>query len=82
MPLTIAMTSVTGTGMQHAKGATFAEALVGARSYYRETVGNSAEETRGLIDLLAAEVENNPALGKEIDAVRALRPHQTAKISA
>jgi 2-dehydropantoate 2-reductase len=123
VPLTIAMTSVTGTGMQHPKGATFAEARVGARglraafgiikgqgetpypnnkkqmsgmplpvltfilravsrSHFRETVGNSAEETRGLIDLLTAEAGNNPALREDTDAVRALRPQQTAKISA
>jgi 2-dehydropantoate 2-reductase len=92
-PLTVAMESVALTGMQHRRGATWAEAKTGARglragfsifreagetpcpaskkrlsgaplplltfmlwgvsrSRFRETVGNSAEECRGLADLL------------------------------
>ncbi|MHB1598743.1 MAG: 2-dehydropantoate 2-reductase N-terminal domain-containing protein [Acidimicrobiales bacterium] len=115
-PLTIAMTSVTGTGMQHQKGATFSEARVGARglkaafdiikaqgetaypknkaqmsrmptpllavilrgvsrSRYRETVGNSSEETCGLIQLLTAEAAHKPELRQQIDAVLALHPN-------
>lgn len=122
-PLTIAMTSVAGTGMQHRKGATFSEARLGARglkaafdiikapgenpypkskaqmsnmpapvlafilravsrSHYRETVGNSAEETRGLIELLAAEAEQKPELREKVDAVLALRPHRRASVNA
>jgi len=122
-PLTIAMTSVTGTGMQHKKGATFGEAGVGARglkaafdiikaggetpypknkaqmsimptpvltfilrfvsrSHYRETVGNSAEETRGLIELLTAEASGKPELREKVNAVLALRPRQHAKARA
>jgi 2-dehydropantoate 2-reductase len=95
-PLTVVMESVALTGMQHRRGATWAEARTGARglragfaifraagetpypaakkrlsgaplplltlmlwgvsrSRFRGTVGNSAEECRGLADLLAAE---------------------------
>lgn len=122
-PLTIAMTSVAGTGMQHKKGATFAEARLGAqglkaafgilealgetpypknkaqmssmptpmlalilrfvsRSRYRETVGNSAEETRGLIELLTAEARQRPELREQVDAVLALRPRQRIGVNA
>jgi 2-dehydropantoate 2-reductase len=122
-PLTIAMTSVAGTGMQHKKGATFSEAGVGARglkaafgiikalgetpyprnkaqmsgmptpilafilrfvsrSHYRETVGNSAEETRGLIALLTAEAERRPELREQVDAVLALRPRRRTGVNA
>jgi 2-dehydropantoate 2-reductase len=118
-PLTIAMTSVAGTGMQHAKGATLSEARIGARglkaafdiikaqgetpypknkaqmsgmptpllamilrqvsrSHYRETVGNSTEETHGLIQLLTAETNQNPELRQKVDAVLALRPGNRA----
>ncbi|BBB01436.1 putative oxidoreductase [Actinacidiphila reveromycinica] len=45
-----------------------------SRSRFRETVGNSAEECRGLIDLLAAEAAQVPALGEAAGALRALRP--------
>ena len=45
-----------------------------SRSRFRETVGNSAEECRGLIDLLAAEGTHQPALRTAADAVLALRP--------
>jgi 2-dehydropantoate 2-reductase len=117
-PLTIAMESVAITGMQHTRGASWAEAKVGAqglragfsilrelgetpypaskdriskaprtmitfilravsRGKYRETVGNSSEECRGLIDLLAAEAEQQPVLLKHLDALLALRPNQT-----
>ncbi|HEX4288535.1 MAG TPA: 2-dehydropantoate 2-reductase N-terminal domain-containing protein [Trebonia sp.] len=51
-----------------------------SRSRYRETVGNSAEECRGLIDLLAAEGGQSPALRKAVDAVLALRPADTAQV--
>ncbi len=121
-PLTIAMESVTGAGMQHKRGATWAEARVGARglragfsilrelgetpyprnknqisraprpmltfilrmvsrSKYRDTVGNSAAECRGLIDLLAAEGKRNPKLHTEVNALLALRPNDTSPIS-
>lgn len=123
VPLTIAMESVVGTGMQHKKGATWAEASAGARGLragysilkglgetpypgdknqmsrlplpvlafilrtvsrgkYRETVGNSAEECRGLIDLFTAEAGPLPSLREAADAVRALRPAQRAKVAA
>ncbi|MDF2824272.1 MAG: hypothetical protein K0R68_1680 [Mycobacterium sp.] len=54
-----------------------------SRSKFRQTVGNSAEECRGLIDLLAAEAGNGPSLRKAADAMLALRPaevggHRTA----
>jgi 2-dehydropantoate 2-reductase len=52
-----------------------------SRSRYRETVGNSAEECRGLIDLLAAEGGQSPALRKAVDAVLALRPADSARVS-
>jgi 2-dehydropantoate 2-reductase len=51
-----------------------------SRSRYRETVGNSSEECRGLIDLLAAEGRQSPALRKAVDAVLALRPADTAQV--
>jgi 2-dehydropantoate 2-reductase len=51
-----------------------------SRSRYRETVGNSAEECRGLIDLLAAEGGQSPALRKAVDAVLALRPGDSAQV--
>ncbi len=117
-PLTIAMESVAITGMQHTRGATWAEAKVGAhglragfsilrelgetpypankdrmstaprtmltfilravsRSKYRETVGNSSEECRGLIDLLAAEANQKPVPQTHVDALLALRPNHT-----
>jgi 2-dehydropantoate 2-reductase len=117
-PLTIAMESVAIAGMQHRRGATWAEAKTGARglragfsvlrelgetpypgsknqisraprflltfilwaasrSRYRETVGNSSPECRGLIDLLAAEGGQKPALRKAVGAVLALRPAVT-----
>lgn len=122
-PLTIAMTSVTGTGMRHKKGATFTEARTGAlglkaafdiikaagetpyprnkaqmsgmptpvlafilravsRSRYRETVGNSAEETRGLIELLTAEAKQWPELRDKVSKILALNPGQHAKVNA
>ena len=54
-----------------------------SRSRFRETVGNSAEECRGLIDLLAAEAGQEPTLRTAADAVLELRPaeaggHRTA----
>jgi 2-dehydropantoate 2-reductase len=123
VPLTIAMESVASTGMQHNKGATSAEAKIGARglragyailkelgetpypaskarmanapapvptfilrtvsrSKYRETVGNSAEECRGLIDLLVTEARQREASAENITAVLALRPPSAAKVSA
>jgi 2-dehydropantoate 2-reductase len=48
-----------------------------SRSRFRETVGNSAEECRGLIDLMTAEGERKPALRPAVDAVLALRPAET-----
>jgi 2-dehydropantoate 2-reductase len=118
-PLTIAMTSVAGTGMQHPKGATTREAALGARglkaafriiteqgealyprnkaqmsrmprplltlilravsrSHFRETVGNSTEETRGLIQLLTTEAAINPALRPHLGPVIALQPDTPA----
>ncbi|OBB81508.1 hypothetical protein A5760_16395 [Mycobacterium colombiense] len=115
VPLTIAMEGVAGAGMRHKRGATWAEAKIGARalragysilrglgetpypgaknqisraprlaltlilwgvsrSRFRETVGNSAEECRGLIDLLVAESWREPALREAASAVLALRP--------
>lgn len=47
-----------------------------SRSRFRETVGNSAVECGGLIDLLAAEASGKPALRKQADTVRALRPRE------
>jgi 2-dehydropantoate 2-reductase len=51
-----------------------------SRSRYRETVGNSSEECRGLIDLLAAEGRQNPALREAVEAVLALRPADNAQV--
>jgi 2-dehydropantoate 2-reductase len=51
-----------------------------SRSRFRETVGNSAEECRGLADLLAA--EGGPASLKAVDAVRTLRPVQSGLAAA
>jgi hypothetical protein len=53
-----------------------------SRSHYRETVGNSAEEARGLIELLTAEAKQKPELREKADAVLALRPRQHAEVSA
>ncbi len=53
-----------------------------SRSRFRETVGNSAEECRGLIDLLTAEGRPEPALRKAVDAVLALRPEGTGSLTA
>jgi 2-dehydropantoate 2-reductase len=49
-----------------------------SRSRFRETVGNSAEECRGLIDLLTAEGGRQPALRTAADAVLTLRPAEAA----
>lgn len=50
---------------------------------YRETLGNSAEECRGLTDLLSTEAGREPALREAAGALLALRPaesngHRTA----
>lgn len=45
-----------------------------SRSRFRETLGNSAQECRGLIDLMAAEGKQQPALRTAVGAVLALRP--------
>ena len=52
-----------------------------SRSRYRETVGNSSEECRGLIGLLAAEGRQEPTMRKAVDALVALRPDDTAQVS-
>jgi 2-dehydropantoate 2-reductase len=52
-----------------------------SRSRFRETVGNSSEECRGLIGLLAGEARQQPTMRKAVDAVVALRPDDTARIS-
>jgi hypothetical protein len=41
---------------------------------YRATLGGSAEECRGLIDLLAAEAGREPAMREAVAALRAVRP--------
>jgi 2-dehydropantoate 2-reductase len=115
VPLTIAMEGVAVAGMQHQRGATWAEARTGAKTLragyailrglgetpypgvknqisraprplltiilraasggrYRQTLGGSAEECRGLIDLLAAEGRRQPELRAAADALLALRP--------
>jgi 2-dehydropantoate 2-reductase len=53
-----------------------------SRSRFRETLGNSAEECRGLIDLLTAEARPVPALRKAVDALLALRPDETGSLPA
>jgi 2-dehydropantoate 2-reductase len=53
-----------------------------SRSHYRETVGNSAEETRGLIELLTAEAEHRPELREQVTAVLALRPRRQTAVNA
>ena len=53
-----------------------------SRSRFRETVGNSAGECRGLIDLLAAEAAGKPELRKQAAALRALRPGETGETQA
>ena len=121
-PLTIAMEGVSIAGMNHQRGATWAQAKVGAkalragfsilrdggevpyprskatisraprflltfmlwgvsRSRFRETVGQSCEECRGLVDLLAAEGKQKLALRETVDAVLALRPNHPTQIS-
>lgn len=45
-----------------------------SRGKYRETVGNSSGECRGLVDLLAAEAQQKPGLRRHVDAVLALAP--------
>jgi 2-dehydropantoate 2-reductase len=52
-----------------------------SRSRFRETVGNSSAECRGLIDLLAAEAGRQPVLRKEADALLALRPGDPTQVS-
>jgi 2-dehydropantoate 2-reductase len=52
-----------------------------SRSRFRETVGNSSEECRGLIDLLAAEARQQPAPRKAADALLALRPDNKTQIT-
>jgi 2-dehydropantoate 2-reductase len=49
---------------------------------YRETLGNSAEECRGLIDLLAAEGGQEPALREAVGALLALRPSEVGDYRA
>jgi 2-dehydropantoate 2-reductase len=53
-----------------------------SRSRFRETVGNSSEECRGLIDLMAGEGKQKPALRETVDAVLALRPSHATQMSA
>jgi 2-dehydropantoate 2-reductase len=48
-----------------------------SRGRFRETVGNSSEECRGLIDLLAGEAQQKPTLRKEVATVLTLRPDET-----
>lgn len=45
---------------------------------YRETLGNSAEECRGLIDLLSTETGQEPALREAAGALLALRPAESS----
>jgi 2-dehydropantoate 2-reductase len=52
-----------------------------SRSRFRETVGASSEECRGLIDLMAAEGRQKPALRKAVGALLALRPDDKTPIS-
>jgi 2-dehydropantoate 2-reductase len=52
-----------------------------SRSGFRETLGQSAEECQGLIDLLAAEGEQKPPLRKPVEAVLALRPNLVPQLS-
>jgi 2-dehydropantoate 2-reductase len=121
-PLTIAMEGVAAAGMQHKRGATWAEAQAGARalragysilrqtgetpyprskdqmsraprllltlilwgisrSRFRETVGNSAEECRGLIGLLAAEAGQQLAPRQAVDALLTLQPTRATQLS-
>lgn len=49
-----------------------------SRSRLRETTGNSAEECRGLIDLLVGEARQKPELQDAVDALLALRPDHAA----
>jgi 2-dehydropantoate 2-reductase len=53
-----------------------------SRSRFRETVGNSSGECRGLIDLIAAEGKQKPALRQTVDAVLALQPSHATQMSA
>jgi 2-dehydropantoate 2-reductase len=52
-----------------------------SRSRFRETVGASSQECRGLIDLMAAEAAPKPALGNAVNALLALRPDDKTPIS-
>jgi 2-dehydropantoate 2-reductase len=44
---------------------------------FRETLGNSAAECRGLIDLMVTEAGQKPALHKAVEAMLQLRPAET-----
>jgi 2-dehydropantoate 2-reductase len=114
-PMTMSMEAVAISGMQHKRGATWAEARVGARgvksayailrelgdapypgmpsqmsraplpiatlmlwgisrSRFREAIGTSQEECRGLVDLLVAEARQRGADFTNINRVLAMRP--------
>jgi len=53
-----------------------------SRGKFRETVGNSAAECRGLIDILVAEGRQQPELRDAVSALLALRPVEAAKAPA
>jgi 2-dehydropantoate 2-reductase len=52
-----------------------------SRSRFRETVGNSSEECRGLVGLLAAEAGQQLALRQAVDALLALQPTRATQMS-
>lgn len=122
-PMTMSMEAVAISGMQHKRGATWAEARVGARgaksayailrelgdspypgmpsmmsraplpmvtlvlwgcsrARFREAIGTSQEECRGLVDLLVAEARQGRANSASIDRVLALRPEREQTLAA
>jgi 2-dehydropantoate 2-reductase len=122
-PMTMSMEAVAISGMQHKRGATWAEARVGARgaksayailrelgdapypgmpsqmsraplpiatlmlwgisrSRFREAIGTSQEECRGLVDLLVAEARQRGADFTNINRVLAMRPKREETLAA
>lgn len=122
-PVTISMEAVAISGMQHKRGATWAEARAGARgaksayailrelgdapypgmpslmsrvplpmaalvlwgasrARFREAIGTSQEECRGLVDLFVAEARQRGADSANIDRVVAMRPEREQTLAA
>jgi 2-dehydropantoate 2-reductase len=122
-PMTMSMEAVAISGMQHRRGATWAEARAGARgaksayailrelgdapypgmpslmsraplpvttfmlwgisrARFREAIGTSQEECRGLVDLLVAEARHRGANSANVNRVLAMRPESEETLAA